>query len=412
MPSSQRREFLRAAATGAVVATAGCLDALPFQSHVHHEDAPVGEYGHPWPTLGADPARTGARPDATPPSADATLLEATIVGQFADAQPAIVGSVAYLGVDRRDTDEREGEFSGLLAVEVGDGTVGSDAVAWRQAEGGGGRAHTPTVRGNVVFSPVGDGVAAFDASDGEPYWRNRDGGIAPAVAGEDCYTGVSETALALDAVTGETRWTFDGLVAAPSGFAVADDAVCLACGDGGEGALYAFERDDGTVRWRYDDVGESYAAAVTDGERAYAVGTDGTLHAVSLSDGERAWHRSMGDPSYARPAVTGGTVYVAGTNSERVAALDAESGEPRWARRLGVGALSPPAVAAGTLLLTGATSDGHRLFALDAADGRQRWQVATPSPPIRSVQPVVADGRVFVVASPDERVQDALYVLS
>jgi len=393
------------------VATTGCLDALPFQDHVHHEDAPVGEYESPWPTLGADPARIGARPDTASPPEDGVLREATVVGRFADAQPAIVGATAYLGVDRRDVDAHEGRFTGLLAVDIGERAGAGDPVAWRRAEQDGGRAHTPTVRGGVVYSPVREGVVAFDATDGQPYWRNRAGGISPAVAGDDCYTAVGETMLALDAVTGERRWSWDGLVAAPSGIAVADDAVCLACGDGGEGALYAFERDEGTVRWRYDPVGESYATAVTDGERAYAVGTHGTLHAVTLSGGERAWTYEVGDPSYVRPAVAGGTVYVAGTNSERVAALDAATGEPRWERRLGVGTLSPPAVAGGTLLLTGGMRDGHYLFALDTADGRERVRVPTPEPPIRAVQPVVADGRVYLVAEPTERIQGSLYVL-
>lgn len=416
MVPTSRRTLLRAVGAGAVAGAAGCAGAAGdplagLRRHVHRRDAPVDDYGGPWPTLGADRARTGAVDGASLPAEDARDRAVTPVGLYARSQPAVVGDRAYVGVDRRTTERDDAEFSGLVAIDL-TADPHEDATVWRASEGGPTSSFTPTVRGRVVYAQVGRGVRALDARDGSLYWRAREGlgDVTPAVAGEDCYT-ADDAAVALDAVTGETRWRSEELLAAPSGLAVTDDAVVLACGDGGDGALYCFERDDGTTRWRYDAVGESYASAVTDGERAYAVGTDGGLHAVHLTDGEAAWTHPLGEPTDARPAVADGTVFAAGTNSEKVAALDAASGDLRWNRHVGVGGASGPVVTRDAVALRTATRDGERLVVLDRSDGATRRHVAVPDNDLDSVQPVVVDGVAYVVGEGRDGPQSFLYAV-
>lgn len=185
----------------------------------------------------------------------------------------------------------------------------------------------------------------------------------------------------------------------------------MACGDGGDGALYCFERADGTTRWRYDAIGESYATAITDGERAYAVNTDGILHAVELANGKQAWTYDSGGSSYERPTVMDGTVYVASTNGEQIAALDAASGEQRWMRHIGVGSSSAPALTAETVFFTTSTQDGKRLFELDPVDGTEHRRHEVPENDYKSIQPVIGDGVVYLVAESPHRFQSCLYAV-
>lgn len=410
---STRRRFLAAVGTGGLAATAGCVRALgdavtPLRSHVHHRDADLSGDAGPWPTAGADARRSGAVDGAAPP-AGATARAVTTAGRYVRTQPVVAGTTAYLGVDRRTAENDDGEFSGLVAVDLA-AERRSERVAWRAAAGEPTAGFTPAVAGNAVFAQLGEGMKALDARDGSVCWRTTAGGGAPAVVGETCYT-YGDGVVALDAVTGERRWTSESTGAAPSGFAVAGDAVALACGDGGEGSLYCFEREDGSTRWRYREVGESYASAVTDGRRAYAVGTDGVLHAVTLSSGERVWTHRFDGESYQRVAVSDGTVYAAGNNDERVVALDAATGRTEWQTAVGVGGPSTPAVTPDAVLVAGAAREGRRLFVLDRASGAVRHRFELPRGLFREVQPVVAGGVAYVLVEPAMETQGFLYAV-
>lgn len=407
-----RRRTLAALGSTALAATAGCAalgDGIgPLRDHVHRSDADLSGDAGPWPTQGADARRRGAVAGRAPP-ADATVRAVTSAGRYASVQPALAGGRLYLGVDRRTTETSEGEFSGVVAVDL-DAERPDERVAWRAPEGGSTTGFTPTVAGNTVIAPVGPGLKAFDAADGTLRWRTAAGGGTTAVVGETCFT-YADRVIALDAVTGERRWESEATGAAPSGFAVADDAVVLACGDGGAGSLYCFERANGHGRWRYEALGESYASAVTDGARAYAVSTAGVLHAVSLDGGDRAWTHEFRGESYQRVAVADGTVYAAGTNGDALVALDAVTGRRRWRSATEVGGPSPPAVTPESVLAVAPTREGRRLFVLDRATGRERRRFELPDGLFEEVQPVAGDGVAYVLAEPSAETQCYLYAV-
>jgi outer membrane protein assembly factor BamB len=418
MPS--RRTFLGAAELAAVTATSGCAAvsslADSLQSHVLHDEAPIDTLDGPWPTHAADPGRTGAVTDERAPPPDARPFELTSIGLYADSQPVVAGARGFLGVDRREFDGTDdggepGEFTGLLALDLAETRPGG-RVLWRAPEGGPSTPFTPTVRGRVVYAPVGNGLKALDASTGEVYWRTAAGGLTPTVDGEDCVTAAGDGGVVtLDAATGETRWRSESTDTSAQGLAVTDDAVCLSCGDGGDGSLWAFERADGATRWRYTDIGESYATAVTDGERVYAVSTGGRLHAVGLDDAERRWTHSVTGDSYVQPAVADGTLFLAGTNSDDVVALDAATGERLWERTIGIGGVSAPTVTAESVLVVTGTRDGQRLLVLDRADGEERARIELTDGLYDAVQPVVADGVAYVVAEPAMETHSFLYAI-
>lgn len=259
-----------------------------------------------------------------------------------------------------------------------------------------------------MIAPLDEGVGALDARDGTVYWRNTAVRGALAVVDENCYSHAEEL-VALDGVTGETRWTSETPGAYPSGSAVGENAVAIACGDGGEGSLYCFEHSDGSTRWRYRDVGESYASAVTDGERAYVVETDGVLHAVTLADGEQAWTHHFDGDSYQRVAVSDGTVYAAGTNDNRLVAVDAARGDLEWQEAVGLFGLSAPVITPGWVVVVGHTQEGRQLFVLDRANGTERHRRGLPNGVGNPIQPFVADGVAYVLAEPAMETQGYLY---
>jgi len=130
--------------------------------------------------------------------------------------------------------------------------------------------------------------------------------------------------------------------------------VAIVGTDGEEGALWAFDRESGAVRWRLA-AGRGVASGIVEREgRVYAGTLQDELLCVDAATGETLWSFSSG---------------------------------PGEDARLG---LATPALA-GDLLIWGA--GGHNLFGLDAATGAQRWQERL-SAPLRT-NPLVRGGDVF-----------------
>ena len=401
-PRATRRGVL---ALGGALTVAGCSSVTgeirrKLDPHTHNADAPLGGTADGWWIRGANERRTGAT-EADPPGPDATVAPVVPVDEHRPDQPVVDSERVYVGVD--DVSVDGDPFSGTVAVDrSGSGsTLSNPPYAWRN-EGDG--ATATAVRGSVVFESRNRNVYAVDASDGSVYWRNAAGSTGALPDGETVYTAGDRAVEALDAVTGEHKWSSELDLPALWPLAVAEsvDALLLAYGNGGEGRLYCVERTDGTVRWRYDAVGESYATAVTDGKRAFTVGTDGTLHAVDLEDGEGLWTYSFLRESYERPAVADGTVYAVGTNDDELVALDASTGDRIWQVPLDVGTTPPPTVAGAYVLLQGnLEANENRLHVFDRRTGRLEYGFEYPA--LRSggeqLQPVVVDGAAYVVGA-------------
>lgn len=135
------------------------------------------------------------------------------------------------------------------------------------------------------------------------------------------------------------------------------------------------------------------APSIGDG-RIYTVDTTATVRAFDAATGARIWERAIGDEEARRGGTSllsgeltgnagvlfgGGASYDAGrvyatSGIGDVAAFDAATGEPVWTVRVGGPLRGAPTLAQDSVYVT--TQD-NRIFALDRADGKARWDSAS-----------------------------------
>ncbi|MFI0718817.1 PQQ-binding-like beta-propeller repeat protein [Streptomyces sp. NPDC021224] len=267
---------------------------------------------------------------------------------------------------------------------------------------------TPVVSEGLLYVTSFE-VHALDVATGRREFKTRDVAWTMAVDGGRIHASDGPSLFALDAKDGSDRWRtpVEGWV-----YTVRADAGTLVTGTRG-GGVQAWDAARGILRW---ERGGAQAEAETPESGPTVVGRavfyrgGGQLHAVDALTGAAMWSCPVGPwgPGGAvptLPVVAEGTVYL--TAGTRVLALDARSGAERWHFDAPAVMLAPPAHVPGP----GASGGGvyvvdhlGTVYALDPADGRQRWRVATE--PRQSVEPVVvAAGAVHLGAG------SALYTL-
>ncbi|WHM40720.1 PQQ-binding-like beta-propeller repeat protein [Streptomyces sp. BPTC-684] len=206
----------------------------------------------------------------------------------------------------------------------------------------------------------------------KPKWTFTKGGsnyATPLVSGGVVYVSGREASLyAVDAATGRQRWKFGTVEDAeePSSLAMSGGLVYVCGGK----RLYAVDMATGKQRWNFPTSGDAYAPAATDG-LVYVSG-DAYLYAVDAADGKQRWKfRTDATAFRASPAVADGVVYVGEIDDGLLYALDAVTGEQRWKSHVGIVSWAPPVLADGVVYCT---TSGGRLFAVDAANGKPKWE--------------------------------------
>jgi outer membrane protein assembly factor BamB len=202
-------------------------------------------------------------------------------------------------------------------------------------------------------------------SDGSIVWKRKLGPVSsqPLLLEGRLYVGTDDGAMfALDAGSGAVRWKFvtKGAILHPP--AVVGDMVIFA---NDADHVYALDRDSGKWRWQYDrETPEEFtmrghAGVVAHGEHVFAGFSDGHVVALTSQSGDVVWVRSL-----------------AGSESQFV---DVDS---------------TPAVDA-TSLYAASASGG--LYALDLADGTERWRFD-----VKGAGSVALDGQRVYFAAADE----------
>ncbi|HEX6575307.1 MAG TPA: PQQ-binding-like beta-propeller repeat protein [Gemmatimonadaceae bacterium] len=161
--------------------------------------------------------------------------------------------------------------------------------------------------------------------------------------------------------------------------------------------LYALERQNGSVRWKFATGGAvNSSPAYMDGS-VYVVSLDGRLYAVDAETGKERWRfttmgerrftapgihgaqprtEMMADPFdvfLSSPAVANGIVYF-GSGDNNVYAVNAADGKEKWHFTTGNVVHASPAVVNGVVYIG---SWDRNMYALDANTGREIWRFQT-----------------------------------
>ncbi|MET9482148.1 PQQ-binding-like beta-propeller repeat protein [Streptomyces sp. NPDC006638] len=259
---------------------------------------------------------------------------------------------------------------------------------------------TPVVDGDLLYVTSFE-VHALDVGSGRRQFKTRDVAWAMAVAGGRIHASDGPTLYALDGQDGSERWRLqtDAWV-----YSLKVDRGTVVTGTRG-GGIQAWDAADGRKLWERSGAQTDFETpeagpAIFD-DTVY-VWQDARLRALDARSGAERWSYPVGDaascggvPVRVRPAPDGRLYVSAGT---RVLAIDIVSGRVYWHFEAPAVFLSPPAFAPGPAVTGGGVYLADYLgtvYALDAANGKDRWRIATESR--QSIEPVlVADGNVHV----------------
>ncbi|MFD6420124.1 PQQ-binding-like beta-propeller repeat protein [Streptomyces sp. NPDC060194] len=254
---------------------------------------------------------------------------------------------------------------------------------------------TPKVAGELVYVTSFE-VHALDVASGRRQFKTRDVAWSMAVDGGRIHASDGPTLFALDAKDGSDLWR---LQADAWVYSLAADRGTVVTGTRG-GGVQGWEAANGEKLWEITgaqtDFESPEAGPVVHDGTVY-VWKDARLRAVEARTGAERWSYPIGDaascggvPVRLTPGEDGAVYVVAGT---RVLAIDVRGGQVRWHFEAPAVFLSPPAFAPGAAVTGGGVYLADYLgtvYALDAADGRDRWRIATEAR--TSIDPVLVTG--------------------
>ena len=259
---------------------------------------------------------------------------------------------------------------------------------------------TPTVAGDLVYVTSFE-VHALDVATGRRSFKTRDVAWSMAVADGRIHASDGPTLFALDAREGGDLWRLstDAWV-----YSLKAERGTVLTGTRG-GGVQAWEASSGQKLWQLTGAQTDFESpeagpALHDG--TVYVWQDARLRALDARTGDERWAYPIGDaascggvPVRITPAPDGQVYVAAGT---RVLSIEVASGRVRWHFEAPAVFLCPPTFAPGPAVTGGGIYLADYLgtvYALDAADGRDRWRIATESR--ASIEPVlVAAGHVHV----------------
>ncbi|WP_405841058.1 PQQ-binding-like beta-propeller repeat protein [Streptomyces sp. NBC_01518] len=259
---------------------------------------------------------------------------------------------------------------------------------------------TPTVAGDLVYVTSFE-VHALDVQTGRRSFKTRDVAWSMAVADGRIHASDGPTLFALDAREGGDLWRLstDAWV-----YSLKAERGTVVTGTRG-GGVQAWEASTGQKLWQLTGAQTDFESpeagpALHDG--TVYVWQDARLRALDARTGDERWAYPIGDaascggvPVRITPAPDGQVYVSAGT---RVLSVEVASGRVRWHFEAPAVFLCPPTFAPGPAVTGGGVYLADYLgtvYALDAADGRDRWRIATESR--ASIEPVlVAAGHVHV----------------
>jgi eukaryotic-like serine/threonine-protein kinase len=253
---------------------------------------------------------------------------------------------------------------------------------------------TPAVANDVLYVGSQDhNLYALNSVTGKELWsftaHRRILTSSPAVAGSLVYvTDEDQYLYAVNATSGIKQWTFTAPGIDHSSPSVVNGFLYLASSDG---ILYALNASTGGLQWQFNTgTGQPLTTPAVAGSDAFVGSADGHVYAVNLTNHLLAWSFSVPLESTSAPTVVGGLVYVGA--GHRLYAINAANGRRKWRTRIAtLDVDTSPAVANGVVYI--GTEDGN-FFAFNASSGAGIWS-ASVAQPFGDTAPAVANGVVY-----------------
>jgi outer membrane protein assembly factor BamB len=262
---------------------------------------------------------------------------------------------------------------------------GLPLAAFWSVDLGGAAAMPPVSDGDRVFVALKSAhLTARAVADGHELWRIAKDATVPMAADAGLlFVSAGEAVEALRGQDGANAWTVPRVKAVAPLVVRAGWVIAVT-----DAEILAIRATDGHVVWRHPAGGVRLAPDI-DGERLYAGADDGRVLALTLTSGDVAWEKYLpGGVTTIRARA--GRVY-AGGGDKQFYCLDGRSGAIQWQRRTGGIPIGRIAVDEERVYV--AVLD-NVVYALDRANGNQRWTSAVRQRPFAGV---VAAGHVIFV---------------
>jgi outer membrane protein assembly factor BamB len=201
---------------------------------------------------------------------------------------------------------------------------------------------SPVVWDGKVFFGSGDtSIYALDAASGAVRWKFKTGDVvhaSPAILDGVLFVGSWDSYFyALDAGSGKEKWRFKtgedpeihNQVGIQSSAAVADGVVYFGCRDS---KFYAVDAGTGQQRWAFPNKGSWVISspAVKGGKVFFATSDSAMFYELDAKTGAQVFSLSFKNwPMFSSPAITGDTIVI-GSHRGILTAIDAKLQKPAW----------------------------------------------------------------------------------
>ncbi|MFN8256572.1 MAG: PQQ-binding-like beta-propeller repeat protein [Bacteroidales bacterium] len=233
---------------------------------------------------------------------------------------------------------------------------------WKFRAGGRISSTAAVYRDMVYFMCFDGNFYCLDRKSGKEKWRFKTAGervfAAPGIHG------MPEKDRALD-----DPW--DMFLSSP---VVANNKVYFGCGTG---IFYALNNENGKLEWQFNTGGVIHSSPAYADSSVYFGSWDSYLYALDSENGKLKWKFKTGIDTVnynqtgfqSSPVIYKGTVY-SGCRDAHVWAINASDGKLKWKfYNNGSWVINTPAIQNDTLYF--ATSDTHKIIALNASDGKE-----------------------------------------
>ena len=225
----------------------------------------------------------------------------------------------------------------------------------------------------LFFGSMDGELVALSASSGMPQWSPFTPEVAKSGVGFGC---------------------------APASVSVAIYGTPVVAGDlvyfgGYNGKVYAINSSSGALRWVYpreDNISPIVGGLVVEGGRVFGAASDGKIYALDAETGDLRWDFQADGKIWATPVVVGEALYV-GSLDKKLYALNAADGGQKWQPFEVDGAIvATPLVYKNTVYF--GSVDRH-MYAVNADNGTLKWRSALEAGNWFWARPVVANGTIY-----------------